>query len=336
MVKPLIFFDPYPRTKEMVLSSNLEKKLKKISRLKTYFGKRAPINIVESILPDVEIIVGQTSMDRRRLKLSKKLKAIINVKGNWENNIDYKEAYKKGIYVLSAAPAMAPAVAEACIGHAIALSRNTYVNHRDFILAKEKYGIEGNRNSYNLYDANVGFIGFGNLAKSLIKLLKPFNCKISSYDPWLKKQEFDKFNVRKTHLNSILKNNQFIFILSGVTKDNINFLNRTKLKMIKKDASVILISRAEVVDFEAFVELAEKKYFRAAIDVFPEEPVPLDSFLRKKNNIIFNSHLAGGMYFSYMKIRDMMFDDISRILKNKKPRNLEHAIPDKAKLRIDK
>ena len=53
----------------MVLSSNLEKKLKKISRLKTYFGKRAPINIVESILPDVEIIVGQTSMDRRRLKL---------------------------------------------------------------------------------------------------------------------------------------------------------------------------------------------------------------------------------------------------------------------------
>ena len=153
---------------------------------------------------------------------------------------------------------MAPAVAEACIGHAIALSRNTYVNHRDFILAKEKYGIEGNRNSYNLYDANVGFIGFGNSAKSLIKLLKPFNCKISSYDPWLTKQEFDKFNVRKTHLNSILKNNQFIFILSGVTKDNINFLNRTKLKMIKKDASVILISRAEVVDFEAFVELAEK------------------------------------------------------------------------------
>ena len=90
MVKPLIFFDPYPRTKEMVLSSTLEKKLKKISRLKTYFGKRAPINIVESILPDVEIIVGQTSMDKRRLKLSKKLKAIINVKGNWENNIDYK------------------------------------------------------------------------------------------------------------------------------------------------------------------------------------------------------------------------------------------------------
>ena len=59
----------------------------------------------------------------------------------------------------------------------------------------------------------VGLIGFGNLAKSLIKLLKPFNCQISSYDPWLTKKDLDKFNVRKTNLNSILKNNQFIFIL---------------------------------------------------------------------------------------------------------------------------
>ena len=182
---------------------------------------------------------------------------------------------------------MAPAVAEACIGHAIALSRNTYVNHRDFILAKEKYGIEGNRNSYNLYDANVGFIGFGNLAKSLIKLLKPFNCKISSYDPWLTKQEFDKFNVRKTHLNSILKNNQFIFILSGVTKDNINFLNRTKLKMIKKDSSVILISRAEIVDFEAFVELAEKKIFQSSYRCFSRRACSIRFFFKKEKKYYF-------------------------------------------------
>ena len=76
--------------------------------------------------------------------------------------------------------------------------------------------------------------------------------------------------------------------------------------------------------------------FSIAIFVFPQEPFPLYSSLIKKKNIIFNSHLAGGMYFSYMKIRDMMFDDISSILNNKKPRNLEHAIPDKAKLRIDK
>ena len=85
-------------------------------------------------------------------------------------------------------------------------------------------------------------------------------------------------------------------------------------------------------------EVLPIKFFNnaLAIDVFPEEPVPSDSSLRKKKNIIFNSHLAGGMYFSYMKIRVMMFDDISRILNNKKPRYLEYANPNKAILRIDK
>ena len=66
-----------------------------------------------------------------------KLKAIINVKCNWEPNIDYIEAHKKGIYVLSAAPAMAPAVAEACVGYAINLSRGTIQNYNKFLKSEE-------------------------------------------------------------------------------------------------------------------------------------------------------------------------------------------------------
>ena len=121
--KPLILFDPFPRTKEMVFTPDVEKELNNLSYLVTHFGKRAPKRIVEKSLPDVEIIIGQTDMPKERLHRAPKLKAIINVKANWEPNIDYYEAQRRGIYVLSAAPAMAPAVAEVCIGYAIALGR---------------------------------------------------------------------------------------------------------------------------------------------------------------------------------------------------------------------
>ena len=113
---PAIFFDPFPRNEEMVYTSDVEKELNEISNLTTHFGSRAPDELIEEHLTNVEIIVGQTNMPKERLDKAKKLKAIINVKCNWEPNIDYIEAHKKGIYVLSAAPAMAPAVAEACIG----------------------------------------------------------------------------------------------------------------------------------------------------------------------------------------------------------------------------
>ena len=334
--KPLIIFDPFPRNEEMVFTQDVELELNKISNLITYFGSRAPDKLIEENLSEVEIIVGQTSMPKERLDLATKLKAIINVKGNWEANIDYFEAQRRGIYVLSAAPAMAPAVAEACIGYAVSLARGTIHNYNKFINNEEKYGIAGNVNAYTLFNAKVGFIGFGNLAKSLLKLLQPFNCEVSVYDPWLSDSYLETQGVKPNELNEVLSMNQFIFILAGVTSENEGFINKDKLDLIQNDSSVILVSRAEVLDFDYFVKLAKSNIFRAAADVFPEEPVPFDSPYRKATNILFTSHLAGGLYFSYKNIRDMMMDDIKQILKNYPPTRLQRAEPSQVQLRRDR
>ena len=334
--KPLIIFDPFPRNEEMVFTQDVELELNKISNLITYFGSRAPDKLIEENLSEVEIIVGQTSMPKERLDMATKLKAIINVKANWEANIDYFEAQRRGIYVLSAAPAMAPAVAEACIGYAVSLARGTIHNYNKFINNEEKYGIAGNVNAYTLFNAKVGFIGFGNLAKSLLKLLQPFNCEVSVYDPWLSDSYLETQGVNPNELNEVLSMNQFIFILAGVTSENEGFINKEKLDLIQNDSSVILVSRAEVLDFDYFVKLAKSNIFRAAADVFPEEPVPFDSPYRKATNILFTSHLAGGLYFSYKNIRDMMMDDIKQILKNYPPTRLQRAEPSQVQLRRDR
>ncbi|GAG74648.1 unnamed protein product, partial [marine sediment metagenome] len=86
---------------------------------------------------------------------------------------------------------------------------------------------------------------------------------------------------------------------AGVTVDNEGGLNRARLELIPEDAAVILASRAEITDFDALIDLASKGRFRAAIDVFPEEPVPADAPFRSAPNILFTSHLAGGLHISY-------------------------------------
>ena len=64
--RPLIFLDPYPRNEEMVFTKDIEKELNQISNLVPHFGSRAPDNLIEENLTDVEIIVGQTSMPKER------------------------------------------------------------------------------------------------------------------------------------------------------------------------------------------------------------------------------------------------------------------------------
>ncbi len=325
--KPLLFLDPYPRNQEMVFSEATEKILRDLGRLVTHFGSRAPDVLVEEILPEVQVIIGQTAMPRERLERAPKLRAILNVKANWEPNIDYAEAHARGIHVLSAAPAMAPAVAEFCLGQAITLARG--LQHADplFRETQEVYGIGGNTKAYSLYDSTVGMVGYGNLGKSLVPLLRPFQPEILVHDPWLSKGYLNKEGLIPASLEEILAKSKFLFLLAGVTTENEGFLGRTLLESIPADATVVLASRAEIVDFEAFVELAGQGRFRAAIDVFPEEPVSKDDPVRKTPHILFSSHLAGGIRASYARIQEMMLDDIGQILKGLPPLRMQRAEP---------
>ncbi|MGI9451393.1 MAG: NAD(P)-dependent oxidoreductase [Geminicoccaceae bacterium] len=327
---PLIFLDPYPRTEAMVFTEETAAELRSMGRVVSHFGSRAPDTLVEKILPKVQVIIGQTAMPKRRLEAAQKLRAIINVKANWEPNIDYAVAQARGIHVLSAAPAMAPAVAEAALGHAINLGRGTLQANEAFREGREAYGIRGNQNAYSLYNAEVGLVGYGNLAKALVPLLRPFGCRIRVYDPWLSDFFLDQEGVIAADLDSVLSNSRYLFILAGVTSENEGFLSRDRLETIRKDASVILISRAEIVDFDALLEFGQNRRFRLAVDVFPEEPVAPDADFRKYEKIQFTPHLAGGILDSYARIRAMMVDDIRQILRGHPPLILQRAVPSQA------
>lgn len=328
--KPVILFDPYPRTPEMVYTPDVETELAEIATVVSHFGSRADDTLVEKVLPDVEIIVGQTAMPKSRLERATKLRAILNVKANWEPNIDYQDAQQRGVFVLSAAPAMAPAVAEFCIGQAIALARGLPKGDTLFRRAEERYGIGGNQSAYSLYDANVGLIGYGNLGRALVPLLRPFHCNVSVYDPWLSSSYLQSQDVTPAGIDDVLSSSRFLFILAGVTAQNEGFLDRAMLSRIQTDACVILASRAEVVEFPAFIELAASGRWRAAVDVYPQEPVPVDAAFRSADNVLFSAHLAGGLHASYARIREMMMDDIRQLLRGLPPLRMQRAEPAQA------
>ncbi len=328
--QPLIFFDPFPRTEAMVFTPDVAEALRTVARVETHFGSRAPDDLVERLLPEVDIIVGQTAMDAQRLQRAPHLRAILNVKANWEPNIDYAAAQARGIHVLSAAPAMAPAVAEACVGYAIALSRRMVEAGEHFRAGTERYGIAGNADAYSLFGADIGLIGYGNLGRELAPLLRPFGGRLSVFDPWLSDRYLEVQGLQPATLDDVLRSSRFLFILAGHTAENEGFIGRQKLELIMHDASVVLASRAEVVDFDAFVERADAGHFRAAIDVYPQEPVPADAPWRQARNVLFTSHLAGGMQASYARIRDMMLDDICQLVAGQPPLRMQRAVPQQA------
>ncbi|MEZ5668958.1 MAG: NAD(P)-dependent oxidoreductase [Alphaproteobacteria bacterium] len=331
MDRPLIFMDPWPRTEAMVLTPDTRAALEALGELVVHFGDRAPDALIERHIGRMAILIGQTAMPRERLDRAPHLRAIVNVKGNWEPNVDYAAAQARGIHVLSAAPAMAPAVAEMCVGLAIALGRGIVGADKAFRAGTEAYGIAGNGRALSLYGAPVGLIGYGNLGRALVPLLRPFGPAIRVHDPWLSDGYLAAQGVAPASLDDVLRLSRVLFVLAGVTVDNEGFLDRAKLATIPADTCVVLASRAEVVDFDALVAMAGDGRFRAAIDVFPQEPAPADAPVRAVGgDTILSAHRAGGIADSYARIRAMMVDDVAQILAGHPPQRLQRAEPAQA------
>ena len=66
-----------------------------------------------------------------------------------------------------------------------------------------------------------------------------------------------------------------------------------ELGLMKDDACLINTSRAPIVDMNALVKVLKNSSIRAAaLDVFDEEPLPVDSPLRNVENLLLTPHIG--------------------------------------------
>ena len=119
----MILVDPLPRTLAMICDPPTRARLEALGRLVVHEDGPMPDELVERHLPEAVAIVGQTAMPAERLARAPRLRAIVNVEGNFLPNVDYAACLDRGVHVLNASPAFALPVAEAALGMAIDLAR---------------------------------------------------------------------------------------------------------------------------------------------------------------------------------------------------------------------
>lgn len=319
VTKPLILVDPLPRTLDLICEPAVRQRLEILGELVIHESAPMPDEMIDQHLPDASIVIGQTRLDAARLARAAKLKAIINVETNFTDAIDYEYCFAHGIHVLTPGSAFADAVAESALGMAIDLARGITFADRDMRRGTESYGLDGNAGAFSLIGADVGLIGFGDLARSFHRLVAPFNCSIKVYDPWVPDYVLAKYGVTPAGLDEVLSTTRVIIVFAGVTSENQGFLGRRELSLIRKDAVFLLMSRAAVVDFPVFLDLVRQGAFRAATDVFPAEPVAKDDPVRSIGGLLLSAHRTGGMPDALFDIGRQTVADVELILRGLPP-----------------
>ena len=326
MDRPLIVVDSQPRGLAEIFEPAVFAHLQSLGRLEIHEGSgRMPAARLDALLPEAALLIGQSDMPKERLDRAPKLRGIVNVETNFLQNVDYETCFQRGIHVLAPSSAFAKPVAEMTLGLMIDLARGITSADRATRAGTEKWLLDGAEGCFSLYGAEVGLIGFGDLARAFTPLLAPFHAKLRAYDPMLSAHFLAGFGVAAASLDEILSQSKAIVVFAAVTSDNKGFLGRREFELIRPGSIFLLMSRAGVVDFPEFLRQIEQGRFRAATDVFPVEPAPRDDPARRVEGLVLSPHRAGAMIDSLYEIGRQTVADAELILKGLPPMSCRRA-----------
>jgi phosphoglycerate dehydrogenase-like enzyme len=127
----------------------------------------------------------------------------------------------------------------------------------------------------------VGIIGLGRIGSRLCDLLAPWRVNLIACDPYVDESKFAHHNARAVDLETLLRTSDVVTIHSNLTTETRHLISEAQFGLMKPTAILLNAARGPIVDEDAlFFALDRNKIAGAALDVFENEPLDLQSPLR--------------------------------------------------------
>lgn len=164
-------------------------------------------------------------------------------------------------------------------------------------------------NPVELRGSNVGIVGYGSIGRQISRLLQEFGSTVLAVKRDAMHPEDAGYTpegmgdvsgdmVSRLYppqaIRSMFRDCDFVVVTVPLTKETHHIIGAEELAALKPSAYLVDISRGGVIDPAALlVALRDRKIAGAAIDVFPEEPLPPENPLWKLPNVIITPHISG-------------------------------------------
>jgi len=203
------------------------------------------------------------------------------------DNVDFSACKDLGIPIVNTPNMFGREVADIAIGYVIALARETFEIDRGV-----RAGQWPKPRGISLADKTVALVGFGDIGKNTAKRLLAAEMKVIAYDPFAQPTP-ELAAVQMAVWPQRIAEADFIVVNCALTDSSRHMLNAAVLAQAKPGVRVINVGRGPVIDEKALAAaLQSGQVYSAALEVFEEEPLPMDSYLRSHPRCLFGSHNA--------------------------------------------
>jgi len=251
-------------------------------------GKRMKGKELIDYLQDADgAIIGTEKVTEEILRNCPKLQ-FIGKYGVGMDNIDTQACEKYNVGVGWTGGVNRTSVAEMALSFMIGLCRNLYKTTYQL-----KNGTWNKHGGFQLTGKTVGIIGVGFIGKEVVRLLKPFDCKILVNDILNQDQYYQENNLIETSKEEIYRTADVITVHTPLTEQTQYLFNLEAFQKMKATAFVINTARGKIVHAEDLQYALENQIIAgAALDTYEEEPATDIAFLSNPH-LICTPHIGG-------------------------------------------
>jgi len=271
-------------------------------------------------LADFDIIMAlreRTPFPRTLLERLPKLKLLITA-GMRNASIDMKAAADRGVTVCGTAGLPYP-TAELAWGLILSLMRR--------IPAEDRATREGRWQTslgLGLNGKTLGVLGLGTLGSRAAKVGLAFEMDVLAWSQNLTAERAKEIGVTLVPKDELLARSDIVSIHLVLGERTRGLIGARALGLMKRSAYLINTSRGPIVDEAALIRaLGDGTIAGAGLDVFDEEPLPLDHAFRRLPNIVITPHLGYVTSETYRIFYGHAVEDIKAYLDGKPVRVLK-------------
>ena len=245
--------------------------------------------LIEFIKDADGIIVGLEKIDDEVLEQCPNLK-IVSKYGVGLNNIDLDACKRRNIEIGWTGGVNRLSVAEMTLGYMLMLSRNLFVTSNQL-----KKGIWNKSGGFQLSEKTIGIVGVGHIGKELVRLLKPFSCRILVNDIVDQSEYYKQNNLIEVSKEELFQESDIVTLHVPFDENTENLVNDEVLEKMKTTAFLINSARGGIVNEDHLKDALKNNIIAgAAIDAYVIEP-PSDLDFLNYENLICTPHIGGNL-----------------------------------------
>lgn len=237
------------------------------------------------------------------------------------NNIDLAAAGRRGIVVCNVPDYGSEEVADHAIMLLLAVARRMLPCSTAI-----RAGVWDHKIAYGtprLRGKTLGIVGCGRIGSATALRAKALGLDVVFYDPYLPEGHDKALGIRRVwELADLMKQSHFVSAHCYLDPRSTHLINAEALALMPRGGIVINTARGPVIDQEALIAALESGHLAGAgLDVCEREPLD-DDRLRNHPDVVLTPHSAFYSVEGFIELRRKTAEEVLRILRGERPRNL--------------